>query len=316
MINVELAARQFLNACRAADRSPNTVNWYTTMLKPLVSVHYNRDITKISTHDMRHILLKLKEQDTRYQNSDYRKMQEGGISHESYRDYVRAFKRFFNWCVEEYSMESNPMHTIKMPPASKKTPSAISMDDFKRLLAACDNSRGGIRDKAILMFLLDTGCRAGGVVNLREDCLNLSDNVAIVTEKGNRQRTVAFSETTKMYLERWMAIRPIMADKWVFCSLQNGQEGRQLQATALNQLLLRLKKAAGVQGRVNPHSFRHAFARQYIEAGGDLASLAQLMGHSSIQVTASFYAVFDQAELSRMHRRFSPINALRDKDKR
>jgi integrase/recombinase XerC len=316
MINVELAARQFLNACRAAGRSPNTVNWYMTMLKPLVSVHYNRDITKISSADMRHVLLKLKEQDKRYQDSNYRQELEGGISAESYRDYVRAFKRFFNWCAEEYTLETNPMRTIKMPPASKRAPAAISIDDFKRLLAACDNTPGGVRDKAILMFLLDTGCRAAGIVTLRTEWLDLAENTAKVVEKGNKQRTVVFSETTKFYVERWMHIRPIMADPWVFCSLQNGTEGKQLKPTALNQMLLRLKKIAGVKGRVNPHSFRHAFARQYIEAGGDLASLAQLMGHSSIQVTASFYAVFSQEELSRMHRRFSPINALRDKDKR
>jgi len=76
------------------------------------------------------------------------------------------------------------------------------------------------------------------------------------------------------------------------------------------QMLRRLKRRAGIQGRVNPHAFRHAFAREYIMNGGDLASVSQLMGHTQIAVTKMFYAVFRAEELREKHREFSPASRL------
>lgn len=73
----------------------------------------------------------------------------------------------------------------------------------------------------------------------------------------------------------------------------------------MNQLLTRLKKQAGLTGHANPHSFRHGFAKDYLMNGGDLASLADLMGHESVETTESFYAVFEQADLRRKHDQFS-----------
>jgi integrase/recombinase XerD len=70
-------------------------------------------------------------------------------------------------------------------------------------------------------------------------------------------------------------------------------------------MLKRLKQRAGLAGRANPHSFRHGFAKEYLMEGGDLASLADLMGHESVETTKSFYAVFEQDDLRRKHDQFS-----------
>ena len=67
----------------------------------------------------------------------------------------------------------------------------------------------------------------------------------------------------------------------------------------------RLRKRAGVTDRANPHSFRHGFAKDYLMAGGDLASLADLTGHESVETTKSFYAIFEQDDLKRKHDQFS-----------
>jgi len=66
-----------------------------------------------------------------------------------------------------------------------------------------------------------------------------------------------------------------------------------------------------VSGRCNPHSFRHNFAREYLRNGGDLATLAKLLGHSNISTTASYYAVFASDELAQFHERYSPLKSLK-----
>jgi site-specific recombinase XerD len=92
------------------------------------------------------------------------------------------------------------------------------------------------------------------------------------------------------------------AGDWVFPSHKTCE---QLTVSGVNQVLKRLKKRAGVTGRANPHAFRHGFAKDYLMAGGDLASLADLMGHESVETTKSFYAVFEQEDLRRKHDHFS-----------
>jgi integrase/recombinase XerD len=82
----------------------------------------------------------------------------------------------------------------------------------------------------------------------------------------------------------------------------------------VNQLLERLKIKAGISGRVNPHAFRHAFAKLYLMSGGDLASLSDLMGHSDVQVTKQFYSVFSQEELKRKHAQHSPLGVILSRD--
>ncbi len=59
--------------------------------------------------------------------------------------------------------------------------------------------------------------------------------------------------------------------------------------------------------RVHPHTFRHGFAKDYLLTDGDLASLADLMGHESVETTKSFYAVFEQDDLRRKHDHFSAV---------
>jgi integrase/recombinase XerD len=71
-------------------------------------------------------------------------------------------------------------------------------------------------------------------------------------------------------------------------------------------MLKRRAKEAGIEGPVNPHGFRHFFAREFLLSGGDLATLADLMGHSSVEVTRNSYAIFTERELKK-HRRYSPI---------
>ena len=75
-------------------------------------------------------------------------------------------------------------------------------------------------------------------------------------------------------------------------------------------MLRRRAKQADVEGRANPHSFRHALAREYLMDGGDLASLSDLLGHSSVEVTKKSYAVFSVAELQAKHARHSPVARL------
>src|SRR5438270_326871 len=93
-------------------------------------------------------------------------------------------------------------------------------------------------------------------------------------------------------LNAWIQLHAKYADTdRVFCNMSpeeaRGAPGAALDPGAINQLLNRLAQKANTTGPHNPHAFRHAFARDYLLNGGDLASLSKLMGHENIEVTAT-----------------------------
>lgn len=307
MITVGEAIQAFLLACQAEGKRPRTVQWYENILRHFSPRVAALPLNEVKVDAIREYLSLIRTQKNTYAGKD-----QTGLNHETIRGHIRCLRRFFNWCSDEYNLDPvwNPMRRIKMPSRSNHPPKAIALDDLKRLLQATDNTIMGKRDRAMLIFLADTGCRAGGMLSLTLENLNLDQGRAIVNEKGDRTRVVPFTRYTAQILKEWLAVRPQKADNMVFCSLKLSCIGNVLTVNGLNQVIKRLKKKANVKGRCNPHSFRHGFAREYLQNGGDLATLARLMGHTDVSVTTAFYAVFTDNELAARHELFSPIKNL------
>jgi integrase/recombinase XerD len=166
-----------------------------------------------------------------------------------------------------------------------------------------------LRDRAAILMLADTGCRVGGLCGLQVSDLDFENRLAVVIEKGAQTRKVPFSPPSARALVNWLQVRPRDRGPWVFVSLGNKAEG-QLSPGAVGQMLKRRAKRVGVEGMVNPHSFRHAFAREFLMNGGDLGSLSDLLGHKGVEVTKDYYAIYLVQELQEKHRRHGPVARL------
>jgi site-specific recombinase XerD len=310
MITIQQAVGEFLLSCEADGLSVRSLEYYQYALWPIARQLHGFPIDEIQSGPIRLYLAELRTKD-RYENAKQRPRQTGAVSVETIRSRIRALRRFFHWCVEEYHLDplSNPMLHIRMPRAPKQLPKAIDPADIRRLFEACGNDMRGIRDRAILAFLADTGCRAGGILGLQISDLDLDRGRAILREKGDRTRVVPFSPFTASLLRAWLEIKPRKPD-FVFLSFRHQSMFEPMTVSGLNQVIKRLKQKAGVKGRCNPHSFRHGFAREYLKNGGDLATLAQLLGHSNVSITAQFYAVFSTDELARLHGQYGPLRDM------
>jgi len=292
-------------ASRADGLKPITIRWYRTVLGPAVVALAGLGIDAVTANHLRSYMVGLRERHA-YQDAPQRREQNAGLTPASLQSHYRAMRRFFGWCKAEYALNANPLDRIRMPTAQRREPKAADLADLKRLLEAAGDDRAGIRDRALLIFLADTGCRVGGLLGLKPSDLDLDRGRAIVFEKGDKTRTVPFTRFTAHMIRLWLAVRPGQAAT-LFCGLSGQRYATPLTYAGIYQILLRLKRKAGVTGRVNPHSFRHGFAREYLLNGGDLATLAQIMGHSDVRVTASYYAIFSVPELQARHEQFSPI---------
>lgn len=305
------AIERLCDATAAEGRSGRTVEGYEKTLRYLVEFLGDPEIETIDVADLRRYAADLRTRSERYANNPYAATQEGGLSPFTVASYLRSVKRLFNWLLAEELIAVNPAARLKVPQPAKREPKALSLDDFGQMLAAvAGDDPTQIRDRAILLFLADTGCRAGGLCHLRIKDVDLGRMAVKLTEKGEKTRIIPFSEMTRDALQRWLAARPAVAESWLFVTMGPRVTSIRLTEEGLKEMLRRLKKRSGVTGHVNPHSFRHGFAREWIRNGGDISTLARVLGHSDPAVTARFYSVFSDQELVEFHQRYSPVSRM------
>lgn len=295
----------FLVAVKAENSSLETVAWYRKRLAGLVRFFNDSEFETLTTDDLRRFVVSLQEQDTKYLHHRFHQPLRGYLSPSTIQGYVRCVKRLFNWLEEEghITTAQNVALRLKKPKIPKHPPKEIDPSDLMALLRASRSwGRYPKRNYAMILFLAETGIRVAGLVNLRVSDVDLKLGQAMVTEKGNKSRPVFFGKETRGALAAWLSERPADTD-YVFV----GERGH-ITPYAVRLVLRRLAKFAGVQGRVNPHAFRHAFAKRTTVRGGDLSFLSALMGHSDVKVTRDAYLIFRTKELQDAHGRFSSLD--------
>ena len=304
-ITVEEALSEFLLAGDVNGKSANTILWYERILRGFREKYGHLSIRQVRQRQMLEYIVEIKHKG-RYAGAVQMPEQPGVVSVRTVNGHVRALKAFWRWVAEhpDYGFDAghSPVKGIKLQREPDDEPRANDPAELVLLMKACDASRQGRRDIALLAFLADTGARVGGVAGLRDDHLFLNEGYAILTEKGQRTRRVPFSPYTAGLISDWLDVRPGLGGA-VFCNLAR-QPGAALTETGIYQALARLGKKAGVKGNVNPHSFRHGFALGFLENGGDSGVLSRLMGHKSINTTLKFYGKMTPQQLADAHQKF------------
>ncbi|MBN1815043.1 MAG: tyrosine-type recombinase/integrase [Anaerolineae bacterium] len=294
-------------ATRADGRSPRTVGSYRQKLKPLLAFLGDVHVEEISIDDLRRYVAHLMDLQARYVDHPTRRQREGGLSPFTVSSRIRAFKRLFNWLAEEGAIEGNPARRIKIPRPRREEPKGVDLQDVVAMVATTKaGSLTDLRDRALLLFLTDTGCRVGGLCGLRVEDVDLVAHRATVMEKRGKARFIFFTPATAEALAAWLEVRPQDRGPWVFVGLASRSKGP-MSANSVFQALRQRAERAGVAGPVNPHAFRHGFARHFLLDGGDLGTLSDLMGHADVSVTKEYYAIFTAEELQEKHRQHSPV---------
>jgi site-specific recombinase XerD len=278
----------------------STRSWYRKRLRGLARQLGDVDIEEVSVSDLRRWRKGLVKKDKRWVNHPTKPAKSGGLSPWTIRGHVRACRRFFRWLVEDGILEVSPAQRLRLPAKPPSDPKAITAADVEAMYEGAENTR----DRAIISFLADTGCRVGGLcgVKLCDVDLDAEPVHVVVREKsagGLRPRAVYLGARGRADLEAWLEERDDASD-YVFVS----QRGGPLTTGGLYQVLKRLARKAGVEGRYNPHAFRHAFVRGALDNGADLGTVSQLAGHSSVMVTGDIYGRWADQELAERHTRY------------
>ena len=206
-------------------------------------------------------------------------------------------------------MVENIPARFKLPKAQRKTIDVLTDDEVKRLFA-CFNLRTmtGARNYAICALMLDSGLRLNEVVTLESGGVHIAEGYAIVNGKGNKQRIVPLGLHSKRALIRYMGRVPAVEQK---TPLFVKDTLIPLQQSTIKQLFRKLKTRAGIP-RLRPHLLRHSFATRYLENGGDIYSLQQILGHTSLEMVKRYVHLIPRKTVV-CFPQFSPLDNLAKK---
>lgn len=219
----------------------------------------------------------------------------------------RALKAFLNWWVAELDDGSkNPILKVTPPKPTKEPIPGVTIDHIHALISTCNKDALGLRDRAILLTLLDTGLRKSEFVKLDLTDLNLRTGALQVRAgKGNKDRTVYTGARSRQAIIRYLRTRGEIPDH---APLWATNTGKRLTDDGLRDILHRRALAAGIP-EPSPHDFRRAFAIQSLRNGMDLMTLMQLMGHTDPTILRRYLRLTEK-DLARSHERASPADNM------
>jgi len=195
--------------------------------------------------------------------------------------HVKSIKTFFNWLVAIDELPKSPAVAVKtrVPPKRITRDKAMSDSELAAILRITYHKP---RDYALILFLADTGARAGGAAGLRICDLDLANRRAVVTEKGYKTRPVVYGEEAAAAIRRWLLERKLHSD-YIF-----SRKATPLSSDQVSQIVRRACLAAGVRS-LGSHSLRHRKGHQFADAKIAPSIAATALGHSKPTITLEYY---------------------------
>ncbi len=297
---------------QADGKSPRTVGWYTEMLRAfsgyLSANHDACDLTALNIDTARGYVLYLN-QKPRFEGHPYIPAQPNLLSPRTVQCHVRALKAFSSWLYAEGYTLDNRLKNLKIPKAPVVVVEPLTPEEIKKVTASINKkSPTGTRNYALFATLLDTGLRASEAAGITLTNLNLADGYIKVMGKGSKERIVPIGKYIRMTL--WSYIdkvrpEPISPD---YNNLFLTQAGKPITVNTVKLVFSRLARSSGVE-RLHAHLCRHTFAINYLLNGGDIFSLREILGHTTLEMV-NHYLHFTSSQITDQHRKFSPMDKL------
>ena len=278
----------------------STVKGYQWRLNQLSDWLSNPQVDRITLSDLRDFIYYLrKEYKTRRWDGDASPLTEASI-----HGYWKAFRCFWNWLHDDYDLE-NVAQKLKMPRYTLRPIAPYTKEEILMMLEACDrdaaehNRSTRIRDRAVLLLLLDTGLRLGELMRLKVRDVDIEGGKITVLPYGrgikSSGRMVYLGISAKRAMKKYLEQIPKQPETSLFSISNDG----------MRNLVRRIGKRCGVNAW--SHKFRHTFAINYLRNGGDVFTLQRQLGHSTLDMVQHYLAIAD-TDSQAAHQKASPAD--------
>lgn len=229
-----------------------------------------------------------------------------GLSARSLARSLSAVKSFYRWLGETFGIEAASVTATRAPKLKTRLPRPVSSDAAIALIDTVEiqheNPWIAARDVAVVTLLYGCGLRISEALNLTRADHPLPETLRI-KGKGDKTRIVPVLPAARKAVAEYLALCPHTPtpDGPMFVGLR----GKQLNPRMVQKVVEKSRLQLGLPATATPHALRHSFATHLLEAGGDLRSIQELLGHASLSTTQAYTAV-NQARLMEVYDKAHP----------
>jgi len=311
-ITIDELISRFEMSNLADGKSQSTIKWYNDILKffsrYLKENSQANDIGGFDIENARKYVLYLRSRN-KFDGHPYIPQQHSLLSPQTVRGHIRGLKALSSWLHREKYTDENRLRYSKIPRIPAKLIEPLTDQEVNQVVSSINQSSpAGVRNHAIFVTSLDNGLRASELADIALGQLDLKKGFIKVMGKGSKERIVPVGDFVKMTLWNYInRIRPVPVitdcDK-LFLS----PSGRPITANTIKLVFSRLAKSSGIE-RLHAHLCRHTFAINYLLNGGDIFSLREILGHTTLEMV-NHYLHFTRSQLTAQHHKYSPMDRL------
>lgn len=235
-------------------------------------------------------------------------LQEKGLSKSTVARKLAALRSFYRYLTREEIINANPMTNVTTPKLEKRLPKFLYYQEVEALLNAPDASNQGQRDKAILETIYGGGLRVSELVGMNMGDIDFSLGYARVFGKGSKERIVPLGGAALRALKQYISCgrkeleaKSISRQEALFLNKYGGR----LSARSVRNIVNKYVAQAALTQKISPHALRHSFATHLLEAGADLRSVQELLGHVKM-ATTQVYTHVTKKQLKTVYQKTHP----------
>jgi len=220
---------------------------------------------------------------------------------------LATLRSFYKFLVRIDALEASPVSVVRTPRQDKRLPKCLDVEQVNALLDAPNTATLlGARDRAILETIYSSGLRVGELVSLNVEDLDEFSEALRIRGKGKKERLVplgarAIEAIQTYHAKRQDAFGPVRRGP-----LFVNKTGRRINQRSIRRKLDKYLLMAGIPVHVSPHALRHSFATHMLNAGADLRSVQEMLGHESLSTT-QIYTHLTTSRLKEVYDRAHPM---------
>ena len=209
---------------------------------------------------------------------------------------VSSLRAFYKYVLRTGKIKNNPAEMIQTLKTEKYMPTFLSVDEMFELLKERDESSVlSLRNRAILEIFYSSGLRLSELAGLDLIDLDFNQKLVKVRGKGRKERIVPVGgpalKAVQEYLEKIGEIRKDTNGDILKKPLFLNARGERITTRSIARIVNEITSKSGIGRKISPHALRHSFATHLLNAGADLRSIQELLGHESLSTTQKYTAV-------------------------
>lgn len=236
------------------------------------------------------------------------KLYDKNLAKSSINHRLSALRSFFDYLLKEEFIKDNPFKLIESQKVGQRNPDFLFQEEMIDLLDSIETKDDlGIRNKAMLELMYASGLRCSEVANLQLGDIDFNQMVVLVHGKGGKDRYVPFHEYARDWLIKYIdeARNNLMIKNEGHNFIFVNKFGNPLTNRGIENIVDRVTFKYDATKKIHPHTIRHSFATHLLNAGADIRTVQELLGHKNL-ATTQVYTHISKDHLKRVYMKTHP----------